>query len=104
VIKMEEEGQEFIRVRVPEKGEILGVVKANLGGSRFEIKCIDGFTRICRIPGRFKKRVWVKVGGLILITPWEVQSNERGDIIWTYTKAQELWLERKGFLKSLEEP
>jgi len=99
---MEEENQEFIRVKIPEKGEILGIVKANLGGSRFEVKCIDGFTRICRIPGRLKKRVWVRVGDLVLITLWSVQFNERGDIIWTYTKAQAIWLERKGFIKSLD--
>jgi len=100
---MEDEGQEFIRVRIPEKGQILGIIQANLGGSRFSIKCIDGFTRICRIPGKFKKRVWVKVNGLVLITPWSVQSNERGDIIWTYSKAQEAWLDRKGYLKKFDE-
>ena len=98
-----EEPQEFIRVRIPSHGEILGIVKANLGGSRFEVRCIDGFTRICRIPGKYKKRVWVKVDNLVLVTPWEVQSNERGDIIWTYSKAQELWLDRKGYLKKFDE-
>jgi translation initiation factor 1A len=100
---MPDDNQEFIRVRIPQKGEILGRVKANLGGSRFEIKCIDGFTRICRIPGKFKKSVWVKADNLVLITPWSVQSNERGDIIWNYSKAQELWLDRKGYLKKFEE-
>ena len=99
---MEEEGQEFIRVRTPGRGEILGIIQPNLGGSRVQVRCIDGFARICRIPGKFKKRVWVKVGGVVLITPWEVQSNERGDIIWTYTKAQEAWLDRKGFLKGFD--
>jgi translation initiation factor 1A len=99
---MEEPSQEFIRVRTPEKGEVIGLVRANLGGSRFDIKCTDGFVRICRIPGKFKKRVWVKVNNLVLITPWSVQSNERGDIIWTYSKSQELWLERKGYLKGLD--
>lgn len=99
---MEEETSEFIRVRIPEKGEILGIVKANLGGSRFEVKSIDGFTRVCRVPGKFKKRMWVRTGDVILVKPWEVQANERGDIIWVYTKAQTVWLERKGFLKNLD--
>ena len=97
---VEEEG--FIRVRIPSKGEIIGIILANLGGSRFSVKCIDGFMRICRIPGKFKKRVYVKPGGVVLITPWTVQSNERGDIIWTYSKAQEAWLERKGMLKGFD--
>lgn len=99
---MEEETPEFIRVRIPEKGEIIGIVKANLGGSRFEVKCVDGFTRICRVPGKLKKRMWVRAEDIILVRPWEVQANERGDIIWVYTKAQAAWLDRKGFLKSLE--
>jgi translation initiation factor 1A len=98
-----EEPQEFIRVRIPREGEIIGIVKATLGGSRFEIRCIDGFTRICRIPGKYRKSVWVKLNNLVLIKPWEVQANERGDIIWTYSKAQELWLDRKGYLKKFDE-
>lgn len=96
-----EESQEFIRVRIPKRGEILGMVRATLGGSRFEVKCSDGFTRICRIPGKLKKRIWIKLGDLVIITPWQVQSNERGDISWMYTKAQAIWLERKGYLKNL---
>jgi len=98
---MQEENQGVIRVRIPEKGEILGIIKSNLGGSRFEVKCSDGFTRICRIPGKIKKRIWIRLGDLVIITPWSVQSNERGDIAWMYTKAQAIWLERKGFLKNI---
>jgi translation initiation factor 1A len=96
-----EESQEFIRVRIPHKGEILGIIKSNLGGSRFEVKCNDGFTRICRIPGRIKKKIWLRLGDLVIIEPWTVQSNERGDITWMYTKAQAIWLERKGYVKNL---
>jgi translation initiation factor 1A len=99
---MEEENTEFIRVRIPERGEILGIVRSNLGGSRFEVKSIDGFTRVCRVPGKLKKRMWVRVGDIILVRPWVVQINERGDIIWVYTKAQDAWLERKGYLKNLD--
>ncbi|MEM5778607.1 MAG: translation initiation factor eIF-1A [Candidatus Aenigmatarchaeota archaeon] len=94
--------EEIIRVRIPQKNEILGIVKNNLGGSRFEVKCNDGFTRICRIPGKLKKNIWIRVGDLVIVKPWEVQSNERGDIIWMYTKAQAIWLEKKGFVKSIE--
>jgi translation initiation factor 1A len=98
---MEEENQEFIRVRIPQKEEILGIIKANLGGSRFEVKCNDDFTRICRIPGKLKKKIWIRLGDLVVIQPWTVQSNERGDIVWMYTKAQAIWLERKGYVKNL---
>ena len=96
-----EEETEMIRVKIPRRGEILGILKSNLGGSRFEVKCSDGFTRICRIPWKLKKKLWVRVGDLVIIEPWTVQSNERGDIVWMYTRAQAIWLERKGFLKNI---
>jgi len=54
---------------------------------------------VCRIPGRFKRRVWVKPGNVVLLKPWDVQADERGDIIWRYSPAQVNWLLRRGFLK-----
>ena len=74
---------------------------AVLGGGRVEVKCDDKLTRVCRIPGRMRRRMWVHVGDVILIQPWEVQSNERGDIIWKYSRAQAAWLEKKGYLKNI---
>jgi translation initiation factor 1A len=93
--------EEIIRVRMPKKGEVLGVVTALLGGGRLNVKCDDGFTRICRIPGRMRRRMWVKPGDLVLITPWTVQSNERGDVIWKYSRAQSMWIKNKGVLKKI---
>ena len=92
---------EIIRVRMPKKGEILGIVTSMLGGGRLEARCEDGNKRVCRIPGKMKKKIWVRIGDLILIRPWVVQSNERGDVIWMYTKAQANWLKSKGFAKNL---
>ena len=91
--------EEIIRVRMPRKGEVLGFVASMLGGGRLEVKCEDGNTRICRIPGKIKRKIWIRENDLILIKPWEVQANERGDVIWMYTKAQANWLKSKGILK-----
>ena len=93
--------EEIIRVRIPRKGEILGIVTTMLGAGRLEARCDDGLTRICRIPGKMKKKIWVRIGDLILIKPWIVQTNERGDVEWMYTRAQAGWLKRKGFIKTL---
>lgn len=93
--------EQIIRVRTPEKGEVLGVVLSLLGGGRLEVKCDDELTRVCRIPGRMRRRMWVRVGDLVLLKPWEVQSDERGDIIWKYSRAQAIWLEKKGYLKNI---
>ena len=93
--------EEIIRVRIPKKGEVLGIVNALLGGGRQEVKCDDGFTRICRIPGRMRRRIWIRSNDLVLIKPWVVQTEERGDVIWKYSRAQSIWLEKKGFLKNI---
>ncbi|MGC8812256.1 MAG: translation initiation factor eIF-1A [Candidatus Aenigmatarchaeota archaeon] len=92
---------EVARIRIPREGEVLGVVEMMLGADKVRAKCDDGNTRVCRIPGRLRKRVWVKAGDLILIQPWKVQSNERGDIVFRYTPTQANWLKRKGFMKTI---
>jgi len=72
-----------------------------LGADKMRARCEDGNVRICRIPGRMRKRVWIKMGDLILIEPWKIQTNERGDVAFRYTSTQANWLRRKGFVKDL---
>ena len=52
-----------------------------------------------RIPGKMKKRIWIREGDVILVKPWDFQSDEKADVIWRYTKTKSNWLERKGYLK-----
>lgn len=92
---------EVSRIRTPKQGEVLGVVEMMLGGDKVKANCDDGNTRVCRIPGRLRKRVWIKSGDLILIEPWKVQSDQRGDIIFRYTFTQTSWLKRKGYVKTI---
>lgn len=92
-----------VRVRIPRRGQVLGEVEQLLGDRRMTVRCTDGNTRLCRIPGKIRRRIWIKEGNIVLVEPWEVQSNERGDILWRYTYQQAEWLERKGYLKDLEE-
>ena len=97
--EMTREQWEISRVRLPRKGEVLGLVEMMLGGDRMRVQCDDGHVRICRIPGRLRKRVWIKPGNLVLVRPWELQTNERGDIIYRYTPTQANWMKRRGHLK-----
>ena len=92
---------EVSRIRIPRQGEVLGVIEMMLGADRVRANCDDGNVRICRIPGRLRKRIWVKTGDLILVQPWIVQTNERGDVIFRYTPTQTNYLKRKGFVKSI---
>lgn len=92
---------ELSRIRIPRQPEVLGIVEQMLGGDKLKVKCDDGNERICRIPGKFRKRIWIKAGDLVLVGPWKVQAHERGDIIFRYTSTQANWLKRKGFVKSI---
>lgn len=98
--RLTKEEMEIARIRTPREGEILGIIEMMLGADKVRARCEDGNTRICRIPGRLRKRVWVRVGDLILVKPWKVQSNERADLIFRYTYTQANWLRRKGFIKT----
>lgn len=94
-----EEGEMVTRVRVPNKkeGEVLGTVVSMLGANRVVVRCVDGVTRMCRIPGKMKKRIWIRENDVVIVVPWDFQ-NEKADVIWRYTGPQVNWLERKGFL------
>ena len=66
---------------------------------RVKVRCADGNIRMTRIPGKMKKRIWIREGDVILVKPWDFQSDEKADVIWRYTKTESNWLERKGYLK-----
>lgn len=97
-----QEELEISRIRIPQSSEILGVVEQLVGGDRMKVKCDDGNERLCRIPGKLRKRVWIRSGDLVLVKPWSVQGNERGDIMFRYTSTQANWLKRKGYVKAIE--
>ncbi len=92
---------EISRIKLPRPPELLCVVEEMVGGDRMRAKCDDGRTRICRIPGKLRKRVWIRTGDLILAEPWKVQSNERANVTFRYTPTQAGWLRRKGYTKNI---
>ena len=94
--------EEFIRVKIPKGKEILGILQQRLGGSRVKVICLDGKTRVCRIPGRLKRKLWVREGDIVLVEPWEFGGNEKGDVIYKYTSSQVNWLKRNNYLKNIE--
>jgi len=101
-IEMSKEEIEIARIRLPKEDELFGVAEEMLGGDRVRVKCDDGKERICRIPGKLRKRVWIKPGDLVLVKPWSIQKDKRGDIIFRYTMTQTNWLKRKGYIKNIE--
>ena len=95
--------EEIRRVRLPRDKETLGILDQRLGASRMRVRCMDGKTRICRIPGRLKRKIWVQEGDTLLVEPWELGGDEKGDIIFKYKQTQVSWFKRNGYLKQLEE-
>lgn len=95
--------EDISRVKIPRGNQVIGFIDQRLGGSRMRVKCLDGKTRICRIPGRLKRKLWVRDGDTVLVEPWELGGDDKGDIIFKYRQNQVVWLERKGFIKKIEE-
>src|SRR3989344_1005118 len=95
---MPEGQEEVVRVKFPRGKETIGIVEQRLGGSRAKVKCFDGKSRVCRIPGRLKRRLWIREGDTILVEPWELD-NTKGDIIFKYRENQIMILKKKGLIK-----
>lgn len=94
---------EIRRVKLPRGRQTLGILEQRLGGSRMRVRCLDGKSRICRIPGRLKRSLWVREGDVLLIEPWELGGDAKGDVIFKYKPIQVEFLRRRGHLKGLEE-
>ncbi len=97
--KGSEEQPQIIRIRLPREKEVLGAVMGLVGGSRMIVACKDGKERNCRVPGRFKNKVWVRDGDIVIVQPWEIEGDKRGDIIWRYTPLQAKMLREKGYIR-----
>jgi len=100
--QMESGGGDRIRVPLPNRkvNEMFAIADQILGGRRVRAVCEDGETRLSRIPGKMRRRQWVREGDLIVIQPWEFQ-DEKANVVMRYTKTQSLYLSRKGVLPEI---
>ncbi len=99
----EDELSELTRVRLPRGREVFGVLEQRYGASRTKVKCLDAKTRVCRIPGRLKRKLWVREGDIVIVEPWEFGGDEKGDIVFKYRPLQVEFLRKKGYLNKLDE-
>ena len=95
--------QEIRKAKLPRGDQCLGIVEQRLGGTRMKGRCLDGNNRLCRIPGRLKRRLWVREGDIVLVEPWELTGKEKGDILFKYSHSQTDFLKNRGYLKQLED-
>ena len=94
--------EEVFRVRLPRNNEVLGILERRFGANHMLVRCLDAKSRVCRVPGRLRRRLWLREGNVILVEPWELGGDKKGDIIWKYNPAEVDWLKRRGFLKTEE--
>ena len=90
------------RVRYPGKGQLIGVVRQRLGGNRMEVRSNDGKTRNCRVPGRFKRTMWLRPKDVVMVKPW-VDDDLKADVIYKYNSSAINQLRKKGMLDSIKD-
>ena len=97
--KSDEEEQKVFRVPLPKGEQVIGTIEQRLGGNKMMVACLDGKQRNCRVPGRLKRKLWLRPGDIVIVEPWELDKN-KGDITLKYRQNQIEWLKKNGHLKT----
>ena len=82
------------RARTRKDGQLYAVVREMSGGSRMVALCEDGLTRMIRIGGKLKRRMWCRIDDLIIVQPWVIQEDKKADLVYRYLPAQRNWMIR----------
>ena len=91
--------EKVFRVKLPKEGEVIGIVENRLGGNKMMVNCLDGKSRNCRVPGRLRRRLWLRPDDVIIVEPWELDDS-KADILFKYAPNQVNWLRKNGYLES----
>jgi translation initiation factor 1A len=94
-----EGGEEVGRLPLPrrKRGEIFGVANQLLGAARIRVMCEDSISRMGRITGKMKKKMWIREGDLLILRPWGFQEG-KADILFRYSRTQAQYLARRNLL------
>lgn len=84
-------------IPLPNESTVLCVVDRLLGAEHMIARCADGRSRVVRIPGRMRRRVWIKEGDVILVAPWDFQPG-KGDVLHRYASDEVKRLIEQGLL------
>ncbi len=90
------------RYRMPDNRnrEMFAIADQLMGASKLKVMCEDGKSRMARIPGKMKRRMWIKPGDLVIVKPWDFQ-DEKADVKYRYVRTQAVNLSRRGKLPEL---
>jgi len=98
-IEVVEGGEEVGRLPLPRRnrGEVFGIANQLLGAARIRVMCEDNVSRMGRITGKMKKKMWIREGDLLILRPWGFQEG-KADILFRYSRTQSQYLARKNIL------
>ena len=96
------EEPKIMRAPLPKGKEVIGIIEQRLGGNKMMVNCVDGKPRNCRVPGRLRRRLWLRPNDVVIIEPWELD-NTKGDILLKYKPNQIAWLKKEGHLETEKE-
>ena len=92
------------KLRLPVNNEVIGLLEQRLGAGRSKVRCMDSKTRVCRVPGKLQRYLWLRENDIVLVLPWEFEGHIKGDIIYKYKSINEIsQLRELGYLKTLED-
>lgn len=99
VVEVVEGGEEVGRLPLPRRnrGECFGIASQLLGAARIRVMCEDSVSRMGRITGKMKKKMWIREGDLLIVRPWGFQEG-KADILFRYSRTQSQYLSRKNLL------
>jgi translation initiation factor 1A len=83
------------RMILPKTTDLVGTVEQMLGNDRLLVRFPDGKQMIARIRGKMRKRVWIRQGDVVLVSPWDFEP-DKGDIFYRYTRDQVRELKKLG--------
>lgn len=89
-----EEAIRRYRMPDPRNREMFAIADQLMGASKLRVMCEDGKSRMARIPGKMKRRMWIKPGDLVIVKPWDFQ-NAKADVKYRYVRTQSVNLSRR---------
>jgi translation initiation factor 1A len=97
--QQEAEAPRVTRAPLPKENQIIGTIEQRHGGNKMKVNCVDGKERNCRVPGRLKRKLWLRPNDIVIVEPWELD-NAKADVLLKYNPAQVQWLKRNGYLET----
>lgn len=92
-----QEQQTYSRVREPRGNQKVGIIIQRLGGNRMQVRLSDGSEVNCRVPGRFKRSMWLRPGDAVMIEPWDLDAS-KADVVYKYNSGEIIQLRKRGLL------